>query len=185
MTNYSEFGQAGIWCWIKSGKDDKYIYYQIAYYILTWIIVLLNTLFVILLIWNLRQLNCNDEIITRYVNKLKLYPIIQIISLIPATINRIISLSSENKHFFCLMVFQVIFDSLTGLIFSIVYGFNPNVRKLIHDYFTGIFSKKKELKENENNNLNDSDSLEPDHPNRFRSDSKIFDDNVVTSQAEY
>lgn len=105
---------------------------------------------------------------------------IQIVSLIPATINRIISLN-QDKDYFWLLVIQIIFDSLTGLIFSIVYGFNPNVRTIIYDFFHGIFQKKSN--EDINNILNNSDSIE--HPNRKRNDSlKIYDDNIITSQHE-
>jgi len=117
--------------------------------------------------------------IGRYINKLKLYPMIQIISLVPATINRIISLAFH-KEIYVLMMIQVIFDSLTGLIFSIVYGFNPNVRTIVYDFFTG-FCRKKNAVDDIDNSLNDSDSI--DHPNRFRNDSiKMYDDNIITSQ---
>ncbi len=78
------------------------------------------------------------------------------------------------------MLIQVIFDSLTGLAFSLVFGFNPNIRTLIYDFFVGIFKKKNKINDI-NNNLNDSDSL--DHPNRYRSDSiKICDDNISQTQ---
>lgn len=174
-----KFGPAGLWCWIEEG-DNKY--YQIAYYCITWIVVMLNTIFVTLLIWNLRQLNCNDDMIGRYINKLKLYPLIQIISLVPATINRINSLIG-NPDYFWMMIIQVIFDSLTGLIFSVVYGFNPNVRTIVYDFFQG-FCTKKPNEEEMNNNLDDSVSI--DHPNRFRSDSiKMYDDNIITGQHEH
>lgn len=104
---------------------------------------------------------------------------IQIISLVPATINRIISLCGKDDIFW-LMVIQIIFDSLTGLIFSIVYGFNPNVRTIVYDFFHGLCTKRPN-EDQINNNLDDSVSI--DHPNRFRSDSiKMYDDNIITGQ---
>jgi hypothetical protein len=175
---YSKFGPAGVWCWIQSENNKSF---QIAYYSLTWVVVFLNLIFVSLLIWNLRQLNCNDDMIGRYINKLKLYPMIQIISLVPATVNRIITLC-EKEEVFWLMVIQIVFDSLTGLIFSIVYGFNPNVRTIVYDYFKGFCTKN--LSEDQiENDLDDSVSI--DHPNRFRNNSiKMYDDNIITGQHE-
>ena len=181
MNNLGKFGRAGVWCWIKESEDNGSKDLQIAYYIITWFIVILNTIFVVLLIWNLKKIDYSDEMINRYVNKLKLYPIIQIISLIPATVNRIICLAREGEQIFVLVIIQVIFDSLTGLIFSFVYGFNPNVRTIIFDFCTNLCGKKKNENEIENG-LNESDSF--DHPNRYRSDSiKIYDDHMIpTSQ---
>ena len=174
----AKFGQAEIWCWI----DSEFKAYQLAYYIVTWIIVILNTIFVVLLIWNLKQLNCNDEMIKRYINKLKLYPIIQIVSLIPATINRIMYYFYDIKNIFWMAVLQIIFDSLTGLIFSIVYGFNPNVRTIIYDFMERICSKKKNVNPlDKENSFDDSASI--DHPNRYRNDSlKSYQENVLHSQ---
>lgn len=118
--------------------------------------------------------------IGRYINKLKLYPLIQIISLVPATINRIICLCGKEEVFW-LMVIQIVFDSLTGLIFSLVYGFNPNVRTIVYDFFQGFCCAKKPNEDEISNNLDDSVSI--DHPNRFRSDSiKMYDDNIITGQ---
>jgi hypothetical protein len=115
--------------------------------------------------------------VCRYINKLKLYPIIQIVSIIPATINRVLYYFFDKKDLFWLAVIQIIFDSLTGLIFSIVYGFNPNVRKIIYDLLIRIFLKKK--KDNifdKDNSISDSDSI--DHPNRFRNSSlMLYNDN--------
>ena len=174
----AEFGPAEIWCWIRTTKDDKYNGFQLAYYILTWIIVFLNTVFVILLIWNLKQLNCNDEMISRYINKLKLYPIIQILSLIPATVNRIMYYFFDRGDIFWLGVLQIIFDSLTGLVFSILYGFNPNVRTIICDFVKGICSKKENVNKIDNS-LDDSASI--DHPNRYSSEStKLYEENLIT-----
>lgn len=74
------------------------------------------------------------------------------------------------------MIIQVVFDSLTGLVFSIVYGFNPNIRAIIYDFFTG-FCSKENLIESESN---DSDSI--DHSNRRRIDPKSYD--MISSPAD-
>jgi hypothetical protein len=81
--------------------------------------------------------------INRYINKLQYYPIVQIICIFPATVNRIMYYYFDHNYVFWMSLIQIIFDSLTGLIFSIVFGFNPNVIMIICEFKEKICSKKK------------------------------------------
>lgn len=88
------------------------------------------------------ELQNEHELIYKYTSKLRLYPIVQIISFIPATINRFHNLGSNDQNF-TLTLLQCIFDSLTGLMFAFVYGFTNTVRNSIGECFQNIFCKKK------------------------------------------
>ncbi len=96
----------------------------------------------ILLIIKLKKLDGNDEMIKRYISKIQYYPITQIVCLIPKTINLLIYYFDKNFIFWMLII-QIIFDSFAGLIFSILFGFNPNVIMIIYEFKDRIFSKKK------------------------------------------
>jgi hypothetical protein len=138
------YGPSGVFCWIATQANTpgtKSL--TIIYYIFTWSIILLNSFFVIKLILQLRdELKCEKELVDKYTRKLRLYPLVQIVSYIPCTINRIYNLSSGGDNFY-LMMSQIILDSLTGLMFSFVYGFNASVKKNLSECCTLLCCKKK------------------------------------------
>ncbi len=138
------YGPSGVFCWIATQANTpgtKSL--TIIYYTFTWLIILLNTFFVIKLILQLRdELKSEIELVDRYTRKLRLYPLVQIISYIPCTINRIYNLSTGGDNFY-LMITQIIFDSLTGLMFSFVYGFNASVKKNLSECCVLLCCKKK------------------------------------------
>jgi hypothetical protein len=107
------------------------------------VLILFNCFFVIRLIIVLKQELKNDEdLIEKYTSKLKWFPIIQIISFIPATINRSYEWISGNNSFFLTLI-QLIFDTSTGLMFAVVYGFNPAVKQALSECFCSMFCKKR------------------------------------------
>jgi hypothetical protein len=115
--------------------------------VLCWIILSLNIYFVARLVCLLRkELQDDEELINRYTSKLKWYPLIQIISLLPATISRLYYLATRDNNFYLVLI-QCIFDSLTGLMFSLVYGFNPSVRAALVELcrkFAGTYRTRTE-----------------------------------------
>lgn len=136
-----------------------------------------------LLIKNLKKLNIQDEVIDKYISKLKLFPIIQILSVIPATVNRIIAMTMDGKIIFELMILQIICDSLTGLVYSIIYGFNPNVKSIINDFFQDLFKKKvieiEIVNEENNKDLRNSSKIL-----RKNTTKRTFDDRMITNEEQ-
>ncbi len=96
------------------------------------------------------ELKNEPETFEKYYNKLRLFPLVQIISLIPCTVNRIYCLVSEEQSFY-LMLFQCIFDSLTGLMFSCAYGMNVTVKDTLKECFKKLFRRKERKKSNSTN----------------------------------
>lgn len=82
----------------------------------------------------------------RYTSKLKWFPIIQVISLLPATVDRIVDVATGNEYF-PLALFRIMFDSLTGLFFTLVYGLNPSVNRAIRDCLCKIFGIRQSIDE--------------------------------------
>lgn len=133
-------GSTGIWCWIEETTTANKIFI-ILYYCFLWIIIGLNIFFVVKLIYILRkELKYDDDLIDKYTNKLRMFPIIQIVSVLPATINRIYAMAN-GKEMFAMSLITTICDSTTGLFFSIVYGFNPSVKKALHDTWRKILRR--------------------------------------------
>jgi hypothetical protein len=101
-----------------------------------------------------KELHNDTELVDRYINKLKWFPLVQIISFLPATITRLHFLVTKEPNFY-LILWQSIFDSLTGLLFSLVYGFNPTVRNALSELFqkiTGTYERKESIDSQNNNN---------------------------------
>lgn len=137
-------GPAGLFCWIVVNSDSKQARIAIiAYYAITWFIIVLNIFFVVRVIILLkRELRGEDHLIRKYTNKLTMYPLVQIICFLPTTANRIYILAT-NKELFFLWYLNAIFDALTGLMFTLVFGFNSSVRNVLIDCIRKICCKKK------------------------------------------
>ncbi len=140
------YGPAGTFCWIAVGQySDASNIATIVYYSLSWLIILLNGYFVIKVILTLRRdFKSEEDLVKKYTNKLKLYPLVQVISFIPATVNRVYNLIDNRENFYLLLI-QGIFDALTGLMFAFVFGFNYQVRKSLGDCFAGLCCKRKRV----------------------------------------
>lgn len=118
---YDKFEMAGAWCWVSKGS------LSIVYIVISWFITLLNVIFIILLIRLLRnELPDEPQLVNRYIRRLIWFPVVQMFSLIPFTIN-VILIGNHSKDFYWLSVFQIITDCITGLAFAFVYGMNPGV----------------------------------------------------------
>ena len=83
------------------------------------------------------------HLVSKYFPKLIAYNVVQIVCIIPPSIHRIYYLivGIENYH---LMLFQTIFDSITGLLFAIVYGMNNSVRNELKILGSSLCRKKNE-----------------------------------------
>jgi hypothetical protein len=127
-------GPSGLFCWIVSNSNSKAAdIATIVYYSLTWFIILLNCFFVIRVISMLKkELISEGDLVKKYTNKLKLYPLVQIISFLPATVNKVYNLTTNRENFYMLLL-QGMFDAMTGLMFALVFGFNLSVRNYISE----------------------------------------------------
>jgi hypothetical protein len=104
--------------------------------------ILLNIFFVIKVhITFKKEFRNEEEFVRKLTNKLKLYPVVQVVSFLPATVNRLYNLVSNKENFYLLMI-QGIFDAITGLMFAFVFGFNNQVRKSLWDCIIRICCKK-------------------------------------------
>jgi hypothetical protein len=122
-----------------------------------------------------KELKNEQELIDKYTNKLKWYPIVQIISYIPCTINRIYGLATPNENFW-IMLLQGIFDSLTGLMFAMVYGMNASVKNTVHEFLMKIFGGNRVKPRKESINSEDMEGNLTDIPNRLSKSITFLDE---------
>jgi hypothetical protein len=162
---------SGTWCWIDSegeGTDHTAMSLMSVFYSIVWILIFLNIFFIYKLIQLLKiELQNEKELISKYTNKLKWYPALQIITFFPASLNRLIEAISGNSYY-TLTVIQVIFDTSSGLFFSLIYGFNPQVQKALKDTFHRIFSKRRA-----SNSINESNEVSMDSQGRKKRSSSL------------
>jgi hypothetical protein len=117
----------------------------IIFYSFLWFIVTLNIYFfarVICLLKN--ELRDDYDLIYRYIGKLKWFPIVQILSLLPATINKLYYLTSNDKNF-PLSIIQALFDGFTGLLFSLLYINHPSVKNALNEFYAKTFKKRNSI----------------------------------------
>jgi hypothetical protein len=129
-------GPSGKWCWINTVTNDKFgNAYGFIIYIIIWISIFAELIFTCSIIRFLNKTYAGERlaIVSRFMNKLITYPIINIVCFIPATINRIIFLIFGYIPVF--QLFALIFLTLQGFAYAITYGFNPQVRNALYTTF--------------------------------------------------
>jgi len=106
----------------------------IFYYSFAWVMIIINCFFFFKVITKVRREvnHASDlDLVQKVTSKLKWYPIIQIICLIPGTINRTYDMLTDEQSFELTLI-QAIFDYLSGFLFAIVYGLNPSLKNAIY-----------------------------------------------------
>lgn len=138
------FGHSGFWCYIKSDNDPNSITFFIINFTIIWLCILANCVFYIIVIRFIKQNIIEDQSQTnrkKYIYSLISYFVIQIICILPATINRLYQLvNKENLQ--SLQIMQSVFDCSQGLLYSIVYGLNPTVKEAIKSSLQNCFKNK-------------------------------------------
>lgn len=178
------FGPGSNYCWINSIDNSiGAIIYGNVIYLLVWILIITNVTITIIVIRHLNKLYNNEEekeLISRYIYKLIKYPIIQVICLIPATINRIIYVFLK-ETFFPIQVISMCFLASQGLLYAIAYGYNTQVREILRKSLKKTFKcctclrkkNKNKLKFFKKSSLNSKDE-ERSSIERYGNESFIF-----------
>ena len=117
----------------------------IIFYSICWFTVILNIYFFARTKCLLKkELGDDLDLINRYISKLKWFHIVQIMSLLPVTVNKLYYLTSNDKNFI-LSIIQGIFDGLTGLFFSLLYMNHPSVKNAINELFSKTFKNRNSI----------------------------------------
>lgn len=163
MLFFTVFGPSDFWCYFKlkdeNSKEnnlDNVIFYSLNY-ALFWILIGLNFYFNIKIISFIRkELSNENELISAkiYIRKLTIFPIIQTLLLIPGTINRFFELLL-GQNVGILIIIHATAVCSTGLIYSVVYGLNNQIKELLINSFNKYFNRN-QYSENINNNISNS-----------------------------
>jgi hypothetical protein len=130
-------GPSGNWCWINTSEQDTkaYVYVMIVYGIM-WLMFFISVFLIVKVVHFLRNLYISQnekELIIKYTSKLRIFPLIQMLTLIPCTIQR-------SLDFFGIKIWDwseyliIILISSQGFLYAIVYGFNPKVRNIVSQF---------------------------------------------------
>jgi hypothetical protein len=112
------------------------------YYLVNWFFIILNSFFIFKVIAILRQSirNKNNLGLLQTFHKLKWFPIVQIICLIPGTITRIFNIL-HLQPYFPLVIVQTFFGSFIGVFYLIVYIRLPHVKIALKAFFQRVSNK--------------------------------------------
>ena len=158
----------------------------IFFYSLAWILIVINSFFFFKVITKIRkEINHEEDLVLveKFTSKLKWYPIVQIICLIPGTINRIYNMCTDQNNFE-LTLLQAIFDYLSGFLFAIVYGFNSSIKKAIYKCLFMLCCCFKEEKTTKIIRQRDIDELDQTNKESFGNQSCTFRDQTLRSSSE-
>lgn len=138
------YGISGFWCYIKADTEAKYKVFFVVNFALIWFCILANVVFYVIVIRFIKQNVLEDESHVsrkKYIYSLISYFLIQIICVMPATINRVYQLT-QGKRIAFLDYTQSVFDCSQGLAYSVVYGLNPTVKESIKVGFQRFFRRR-------------------------------------------
>jgi hypothetical protein len=159
------YGPSDGWCWLDLSSSNKERItlinkFMIIYFCFIWLVVILNSFFFIIVIINLHKLKSeeNSQFINRITSRLKWYPVIITILLIPSTVNRVLNLTL-NMKLDILIYLQTIADSIQGLIFGLVYTLSPEVKQALAQMWKKSFRKDKTSMFNQSTNRSSQESL--------------------------
>jgi hypothetical protein len=131
----------------------------VIYYCFVWLLIILNAYFVIKVIIAMRRRATveSKRYISRTTSHLKWYPIILIISFIPATVHRIMDLTVEIDWYFLIYI-QAILDAIQGGMFVLVYSLTPEVREALRQLYNKSINKRRESAFFEGSSFSSSES---------------------------
>ena len=135
------YGPSGRWCWIdtKENKTENKVF-SFFFYFLIWFLIFLNFMFNVKVMKYLNRQIVTErekEILNRYYKKMMIYPVIQIICILPGSINRFLQIFF-NKDIFELQMIQMVFTMMQAFLYAIVYGYTYQVRKALDKTFENV-----------------------------------------------
>ena len=149
-------GSGKYFCWLDIDKNINYVL-GIIIYCFSWIFFFFSIYFIQRVIFFLEK-NFTDkqekEIICNYIQKIRIYPIIQCLSILPTTISFMFS-EDVLKRNIIFDYWDTIFISLQGLFYTIVFGLNPIIKNRIQEILHKCccFNQEEDLiRENYNSN---------------------------------
>ncbi len=135
------FGASGRYCWVITSVDSTWgrvyggLIYTIVYMLLIFNIMI--TCFVVRFLYKIKN-HDNKEAISRYIWLLVRYPLIQIICVLPITINRIVFFIN-GSYSTPIEVTALLFNSIQGLAYSIGYGYTDKVKSTLLECLDKVF----------------------------------------------
>ena len=127
-------GRSSTSCYLDFRSNDSIKKRNISiliyvYYFLCFVLIIISYRFISKtkkLLGNIPELNTEE--INKYLNKLRLYPIILLVTTVPVATHRIFQLYNNNFYIW-FDIAQTVFDSLRGILFVIFDPFNLTLRK--------------------------------------------------------
>lgn len=158
----------------------KGLIYCLIYYSMTWIVVIYNIYCITMLILNIKKLRIDGISFNKYTIKLIWYPMIQIVSYIPSTVNIAIELITKNEEDIphALVIIEILFDSLNGFLYCIVFGYNKEIIRYLATTCCHCFKQTSINESIEEIDIDIASKLELNETKEIASE---FDDNILNN----
>jgi hypothetical protein len=153
------YGPTGGWCWLDVYRCDgtNLIHKLILfYYVTNWFFIILNSFLIYKVLSIISNSGKRNYSLLLMANKLKYFPIIHIVCILPSTVSRIYNVFDLESNFI-LVLFQTIFGSLNGVGYLAIYLMIPQVNNSLKILFNR-FKKPEKSQENTGNSSMDLSS---------------------------
>ena len=122
------------------------------YYITNWFFIILNTFLIYKVISILSNAGNKSLTLLLIAHKLKYFPIIHIITILPSTVSRVYNLLDLEPNF-TLALLQTIFGSAAGIGYLVVYLLIPQVNQSLKFLFERLFNRQDKSQDINNTSL--------------------------------
>lgn len=163
------YGKSYHWCWL--GNKGLYSDYPqptnikyvetvgIVYYSCLWFIHSLNIVFMFMTIYELKKNSDEAEYVNNFIMRLIQFPLISIFLVFPQTLSKFIITQNHDNNII-LQSISVCFLTLQGIIYTLSYGFNKNVRRKFYELVVFIFCCTKPRRESDDSQESSRDSID-------------------------
>lgn len=181
------YGKSYHWCWLANkvyydNQPAKNLpnfetirYISIFYYSIIWILMFINFLWIVSTIRYLRQLEEEEFEYNKYSRSLIQFPLIQILIVFPQTVCKFLLALGYSGTVFPSI--SVCFMMIQGILFTLSYGFNNQVREYFKEFICLILCCKKQNENSLNERLNERDTLGNLNIKNFTLKTKIDSEN--------
>lgn len=142
-------GQSYFSCWINPITDRGHLMNWI-FYIYYWLLLTINLIFILIIIKSVlniysKKYNLEKDLISKPLKNLLSYPIIQLITVLPMTISKLVNYIDNKNITLVLKEISLLFILVQGILFVAAYCINYNIlkeirRKEIHVEAMSVFN---------------------------------------------
>jgi hypothetical protein len=133
------YGPSGKWCWLDTEREYMLIkVFELFEFVFLWFIIVTNISLMIIIKCKRAPNKHEQQRVNSYIRYIISYPIIQLLCILPPTVNRFVYIFTDYEIYYLEDVY-VFLVTLQDLLYTLVYILNPAIQKILLKSLKSIF----------------------------------------------